>query len=63
MHYFVRQDYYNNVLLKFRSKNNVGWKYLVIELADGATLPPLHFHQGGSENFLKALEIYLVMTP
>lgn len=51
------------MLLKFRSKNNVGWKYLVIELADGATLPPLHFHQGGSENFLKALEIYLVMTP
>ena len=53
----------NELIVIKKFKKNVRWKYVVIKLADGATLPPLHFHQGGRDKFLKALEIYLVTTP
>ncbi|XP_076811417.1 TBC1 domain family member 15-like [Clavelina lepadiformis] len=45
-----------------KSKKGVAWAYLLLELADGASLPTLHFHQGGSKKFWKVLERYVTTT-
>nr|XP_002123783.3 TBC1 domain family member 15 [Ciona intestinalis] len=45
-----------------KSKKGLNWKYLVLELKDGANLPTLHFHEGGSKNFLKAIESYVMLA-
>ncbi|XP_071187830.1 TBC1 domain family member 15-like [Salvelinus alpinus] len=42
-----------------------GWSYLVFTLRDrnmGVELPALHFHQGGSEDFLDCLRKYMLLT-
>uniref|UniRef100_H2YWA9 TBC1 domain family member 15 n=1 Tax=Ciona savignyi TaxID=51511 RepID=H2YWA9_CIOSA len=46
-----------------KSKKGLNWKYLLLELKDGAHLPTLHFHEGGSNKFLKAIEAYVLTTP
>ncbi|KAJ8249668.1 hypothetical protein COCON_G00228840 [Conger conger] len=39
-----------------------GWAYLVFCLREDTRLPALHFHQGGSEDFLDCLRRYVVLS-
>lgn len=43
-----------------RSPQGCSWSYLVLILADGTTLPALHFHEGGSKSFILELQNYVV---
>ncbi|EDV19733.1 uncharacterized protein TRIADDRAFT_38489 [Trichoplax adhaerens] len=47
------------------SDSNMGWKYLIFVLQDGAVLPALHFHKGGSKEVLQFLErfVWLSISP
>ncbi|CAH1250004.1 TBC1D15 [Branchiostoma lanceolatum] len=45
-----------------RSSPSLGWSYLLFVLKDGATLPALHFHEGGSKAMMKAMEKYVSIT-
>ncbi|KAM9753994.1 TBC1 domain family member 15 [Menidia menidia] len=39
-----------------------GWTFLVLRMKDSRTLPPLHFHQGGSTEFLDSLRTFVLLT-
>ncbi|KAJ8245350.1 hypothetical protein GJAV_G00269830 [Gymnothorax javanicus] len=39
-----------------------GWSYLVLSLKDDSALPALHFHQGGSDDFLDCLRRYVLLS-
>ena len=43
-----------------RSPKGCSWSYLTLILADGTTLPTLHFHEGGSSAFVAALQKFVV---
>ena len=43
-----------------RSPKNCSWSYLTLILADGTTLPTLHFHDGGSSAFVASLGKFVV---
>ncbi|XP_054775080.2 TBC1 domain family member 15-like isoform X1 [Lytechinus pictus] len=45
-----------------RSKQNLGWSYLVFILKDNVAMPPLHFHDGGSSAFVHVIEKYVMLT-
>ncbi|XP_078663929.1 TBC1 domain family member 15-like isoform X3 [Branchiostoma floridae x Branchiostoma belcheri] len=45
-----------------RSSPSLGWSYLLFVLKDGATLPALHFHEGGSKAMMKAMEKFVSIT-
>ncbi|XP_030843900.1 TBC1 domain family member 15 isoform X1 [Strongylocentrotus purpuratus] len=45
-----------------RSKQNLGWSYLVFILKDNVAMPPLHFHDGGSAAFVHVIEKYVMLT-
>ncbi|XP_076776359.1 TBC1 domain family member 15 isoform X3 [Arvicanthis niloticus] len=44
-----------------RSKEGMGWSYLVFCLKDDVMLPALHFHQGDSKLLIESLEKYVVL--
>ena len=44
-----------------RSKPNLGWSYIIFILKDGTTYPALHFHKGGTKNFIEQLKHYMVI--
>ncbi|XP_061578270.1 TBC1 domain family member 15 [Cololabis saira] len=39
-----------------------GWTFLILKLKDSTSLPPLHFHQGGSREFLDSLRRFALLT-
>ncbi|KAM6937614.1 TBC1 domain family member 15 [Xenentodon cancila] len=39
-----------------------GWTFLILKLKDSTSLPPLHFHQGGSRAFLDSLRRFALLT-
>ncbi|KAM4573036.1 TBC1 domain family member 15 isoform 2-T2 [Odontesthes bonariensis] len=39
-----------------------GWTFLILQLKDSTCLPPLHFHQGGSREFLDSLRRLALLT-
>lgn len=40
-----------------------GWTFLILQLKESSTpLPPLHFHQGGSREFLDNLRRFALLT-
>ncbi|XP_028304809.1 TBC1 domain family member 15 isoform X3 [Gouania willdenowi] len=39
-----------------------GWTFLILTLKDSSSLPPLHFHQGGSRTFLETLQRFTLLT-
>ncbi|XP_028285886.1 TBC1 domain family member 15 [Parambassis ranga] len=42
---------------------NEGWTFLILQLKESSTsLPPLHFHQGGSKEFLDSLRRFALLT-
>ena len=43
-----------------RSPKGCSWSYLTLILADGTTLPALHFHDGGSSAFVQSLQKHVV---
>ena len=45
-----------------RSDSKFHWHYLVFILKDGATLPALHFHSGGTREFIQHLSRYIWLT-
>ncbi|XP_072164909.1 TBC1 domain family member 15-like [Diadema setosum] len=45
-----------------RSKQNLGWSYLVFTLKDNVAMPPLHFHDGGSSALVHTIERYVMLT-
>lgn len=45
-----------------RSKQTLGWSYLVFVLKDNVSMPPLHFHDGGSSTLVHTIEKYVMLT-
>ncbi|XP_033643110.1 TBC1 domain family member 15-like isoform X1 [Asterias rubens] len=45
-----------------RSKRGLGWSYLMFVLKDGVSLPPLHFHEGGSTALVKELKKHVIIS-
>ena len=39
-----------------------GWAYLAFVLRDGTSLPKLHFHMGGSRDFIAKLREYVELN-
>ncbi|XP_030645504.1 TBC1 domain family member 17 isoform X2 [Chanos chanos] len=46
-----------------RARFSLGRNFLVLTGRDGQTLPPLHFHRGGTRELLRALQRYIILTP
>lgn len=46
-----------------KSSKDYGWKYIIFELRDGATLPALHFHADGYKQFMLALKYHITRLP
>ena len=44
-----------------RSKPHLGWSYIIFIMQDGTTYPALHFHRGGTKNFIEQIKQYLVI--
>ncbi|XP_022094642.1 TBC1 domain family member 15-like isoform X3 [Acanthaster planci] len=45
-----------------RSKRSLGWSYLVFVLKDGVSLPPLHFHEGGSAGLIREMNKHVTIS-
>lgn len=53
---------FNIVELKSVTVKKEGWTFMVFRLKDSATpLPALHFHQGGSNEFLDSLKTFTLL--
>uniref|UniRef100_UPI0037E71DF2 TBC1 domain family member 15 isoform X2 n=1 Tax=Semicossyphus pulcher TaxID=241346 RepID=UPI0037E71DF2 len=39
-----------------------GWTFLILKLKESSSLPPLHFHQGGSTEFLDSLRRFALLS-
>ncbi|XP_074521317.1 TBC1 domain family member 15 [Halichoeres trimaculatus] len=39
-----------------------GWTFLILTLKESSSLPPLHFHQGGSTHFLDSLRRFALLS-
>ncbi|XP_013411982.1 TBC1 domain family member 15 isoform X2 [Lingula anatina] len=42
-----------------RSKQSLGWSYIIFIQKDGTTHPALHFHKGGSREMINSMERFL----
>ncbi|XP_038063442.1 TBC1 domain family member 15-like isoform X2 [Patiria miniata] len=45
-----------------RSKPGLGWSYLMFILKDSVSLPPLHFHEGGSPALIRELNKHVTIS-
>ena len=45
-----------------RSDTRLAWSYAIFVLKDGSTVPALHFHSGGINQLISALQRFIWLT-